>query len=653
MNPRFKEFYSSVEDLISYVKKYEEYLHNCNKKMKENHNSPAPVRDFKDNWILRVVEPVGKVTLEYGALDLFLKNMAEYQPIDLIDFEPNDKEARRKWITHLRLSNYFALFSFQHGNYLGNMNVVWKLPDPTERDTVRQVQVVNEIKQNIMKFSTRKMQKDFIDRYKACTGLQPVILRNMYMYLTEFEYQANSANAAEVDERFMKFLLESEDSDLIFDMRKNNGRPAEEKFKLFWKELNKYLDEKAAVHERRSNDKLYLPFAISVEDMRRQILERLPEGSEAPSVSWLKLNFSPGNMYKTTAKNYTGQYNVRFAVQQRLVRVQHLDSHYCAVLFSMLKEFACQMREYSSFQCMDDKAIIHLGEPGHPVSTGVRAHNSGPVGGCMKVVALDHDFHVGGIIPSVCFMNDIPENPKDSFYNGLLYVTVKDKVFQASSPLRHSTENVSMMRKCYSDDDVNLRTPVLIRYTDGGPDHRTTYKSVKICALLEFIALDLDMMVCARTAPCGSYANPAERTMSLLNLALQNVALERAAMSPDCEMQVKSACSLKKLRNLASQNRRLKEEYTQAVGASLDILKQRFKRLRWKGENVCVQEAASPEEMNALVELLKVLDENIQCNANLSNLQSKAIDAFLESHSRSRQYIFQVCTPYINIIFLK
>lgn len=115
-------------------------------------------------------------------------------------------------------------------------------------------------------------------------------------------------------------------------------------------------------------------------------------------------------------------------------------------------------------------------------------------------------------------------------------------------------------------------------------------------------------------------------------------------MSPDCEMQVKSACSLKKLRNLASQNRRLKEEYTQAVGASLDILKQRFKRLRWKGENVCVQEAASPEEMNALVELLKVLDENIQCNANLSNLQSKAIDAFLESHSRS-QYIFQVCTP--------
>ena len=94
--------------------------------------------------------------------------------------------------------------------------------------------------------------------------------------------------------------------------------------------------------------------------------------------------------------------------------------------------------------------------------------------------------------------------------------------------------------------------------------------------------------------------------MSLLNLALQNVALEIAAMSPDCEMQVKSACSLKKLRNLASQNQRLKEEYALAVGASLNILKERFKRLRWKEENVCVQETASPEEMNALVELLQV-----------------------------------------------
>ncbi|XP_061174856.1 uncharacterized protein LOC133183999 [Saccostrea echinata] len=107
-------------------------------------------------------------------------------------------------------------------------------------------------------------------------------------------------------------------------------------------------------------------------------------------------------------------------------------------------------------------------------------------------------------------------------------------------------------------------------------------------------------------------------------------------------MQVKSASSLKKLRNLGSKNQKLKEEYTQAVEVSLNILRERFKHLRWKGENVCVHDPASQEEMYALVEMLKVLDENIHCDANLSTLQSTAIDAFLESHSRSRQYSFQI-----------
>ncbi|XP_061174307.1 uncharacterized protein LOC133183363 [Saccostrea echinata] len=181
MNPQFKELYTSIEDLISHLKKYEEYLCDCNKKMKANHESTVPIRDLKDNWILRVIESVENVPVEYKALDLCVKDLAEYQPIDLIRFEPNDKEERRKWIKHLSLSSSVALYSFQYGNYLGNMNVLWKLPESTCRDTVKQVKVIDKIKRNILKFSTRKMQKDFIDRYKSCTGLQPVILRNMVL----------------------------------------------------------------------------------------------------------------------------------------------------------------------------------------------------------------------------------------------------------------------------------------------------------------------------------------------------------------------------------------------------------------------------------------------------------------------------------------
>jgi hypothetical protein len=63
---------------------------------------------------------------------------------------------------------------------------------------------------------------------------------------------------------------------------------------------------------------------------------------------------------------------------------------------------------------------------------------------------------------------------------------------------------------------------IMIQYTDGGPDHRSTYASVWIASIIQFIILDLDMFVTARTSPMGSWANPAERYMSHLNLALQN-----------------------------------------------------------------------------------------------------------------------------------
>lgn len=46
------------------------------------------------------------------------------------------------------------------------------------------------------------------------------------------------------------------------------------------------------------------------------------------------------------------------------------------------------------FQSLDDKAIIPVGNPDQPVSTGVRSHHGGIVCNDNKIVALDHDFHV-------------------------------------------------------------------------------------------------------------------------------------------------------------------------------------------------------------------------------------------------------------------
>ncbi|WAR02681.1 hypothetical protein MAR_009239 [Mya arenaria] len=45
---------------------------------------------------------------------------------------------------------------------------------------------------------------------------------------------------------------------------------------------------------------------------------------------------------------------------------------------------------------------------------------------------IDHDYHLAGIVSSVCLNVDIPESPRDLFYKGTIHVTIKDKVFQPS-----------------------------------------------------------------------------------------------------------------------------------------------------------------------------------------------------------------------------
>lgn len=72
--------------------------------------------------------------------------------------------------------------------------------------------------------------------------------------------------------------------------------------------------------------------------------------------------------------------------------------------------------------------------------------------------------------------------------------------------------------------------------TDGGPDHRVTFETVKLSLVQLFISLNLDMLVALRTAPNHSWMNPAERCMSVLNLALQHVALARNEMESKFEV---------------------------------------------------------------------------------------------------------------------
>ena len=336
------------------------------------------------------------------------------------------------------------------------------------------------------------------------------------------------------------YLLDMDDPDIILDLRKLNGKPSSSKFDVFWLELHNYLEEIGpAVQERRHGEAMYMPVAISVNHLREiisgKLKEKFPqEDIPIPSLEWVRLQFLPRNPYATTALRYTGKFNVRYAVQCRQLRHENPDSKYVAVILRYAKEFAILHSDIMLMISVDDKAIVPVGEPQLPVSTGVRGHNRSLVLGTSGTLkALDHNFHVAGIVPSVAFFPRIPSESRDSFFSGPVYVTLKDKVLQPSNAMHHATELNKIIKS-----NFRSKAPRIVLLISDGPDHRLTFLSVKVALIAMFLNLNLDMLTAIRSCPYQSWTNMAERVMSTLNLALQNVSLARTEMDPELEAKV-------------------------------------------------------------------------------------------------------------------
>ena len=208
-------------------------------------------------------------------------------------------------------------------------------------------------------------------------------------------------------------LFQLDDPEIIYDLRKLNGNPNSSSFDTFWDELGAYLEELTpAVDDRRHTETPHMPVAISLRHLRQLIKSEDESKLKIPSLEWLQLQFWSQNPYSTSALRHTGRLNFKFGVQVHLLRHIHVDARYMSMILRYLKEFCVQLHSLVNYVyiSVDDKAIIPVGEPGLPVSSGVRGHNrsivlaEGPSPG-----ALDHDFHVSGVVPSVSFVVDIPK----------------------------------------------------------------------------------------------------------------------------------------------------------------------------------------------------------------------------------------------------
>ena len=76
--------------------------------------------------------------------------------------------------------------------------------------------------------------------------------------------------------------------------------------------------------------------------------------------------------------------------------------------------------------------------------------------------------------------NDTPEEIRGSWYDGQVCILLKEGAFEQLSPVRHCTELSILLQEGV------VNRPVLFTYSDGGPDHRMTYLSVKLSLIAVF-----------------------------------------------------------------------------------------------------------------------------------------------------------------------
>ena len=102
---------------------------------------------------------------------------------------------------------------------------------------------------SIPTYHTRAMRRQFMDQVKLLSGSQvpPHVCRNKYRSLTG----DNSAEitSSEIDKR-IKLALETNDPDLIMNLRYLNSARLGDTFQVFIDEFIKYVDEITAADER-------------------------------------------------------------------------------------------------------------------------------------------------------------------------------------------------------------------------------------------------------------------------------------------------------------------------------------------------------------------------------------------------------------------
>ena len=640
---RMKHLNDAIRSIATGIDKYLAFMKANRERMNEIHNLMVPARKPSDGKSSEIRHIRGKargdvrIVNRYQKLQDHLSLKQDYEIVSLNDFLPMDRRHRYIYLDELTLSCNIEVYGYHPGSTKPSLWFVWKCPGPDQDKTNT---TIHAIEADLPMYNTRAMRRDFIDKFQLVAKLSPTILNGIYAYLSNDASVPSSTISKGTQER-LHVLLDTQNHNLVFDLREQNeGRPG--KYDEFWNEADKYLNELqlAAVDDRRHGTICHKSVAMSVPDFVNQIKQRMPEESCIPSTEWVYLQFMPRSRFASSAIHHTGRLKLRFMIQKRQYNTFHIDAHYAGATFLYFKHFAVKFRDHCALIFVDDKASICIGEPGVPIASVARGKKTIVQDG-IPLMAADHDTNTKcKVTPSTILIADIPESVSEgSFYRGQIVSILKDTIFQPSTPMRHAAE----IRKALSVSG-QLGKPLVLLFSDGGPDHRVTYPSVQLSLVALFLLDNTDVLLAVRCCPTRSYVNPVERWHSVMNLALQSFALSRDTMAEGFEDKMKKLTSMKEIRAAGHKTPAFMEACLQSLRPVHQNVKELLMRLELKGTQCKVEDPATDQLITELMDALHTCDDSISTDDTTAKaLQGKPrLQKFLNHCTTRRNYFFMV-----------
>lgn len=641
-SPAWAQFKEDIRSLYECLSGYSIFLDKQVMKMSEYHSSQQPARLISEHCTVIECTKTDSVLEVYSLLDSAVRQ-ANGQPVFFSEDEHLNEPfhsnfSRFNFLQKVHLSVTVDMFRYAPG---GSHTTVVCFVSVDSNRSAAQLQTetarfVATVLPKLPVFHTRAMKQNFKRKVENLAKIQPSVVDFLYK---ELAIDASVASHPDMQQRLHRIYLG--EYGLLQDLRvMNPGRPSG-LYDVFFGHLECVVNTVTAEDERRHNV-AHISQWISLKDLVAQAAILCPPGTLIPSCALVRLQFTPRNPYANTALTFTSRYNVQYKIQRRQLRVSHPDDHFCAALLRYIKTMAITLGPACKLYFCDDKAKVPLGEPDVYLSTGVRGKCClAPVNSILG--AADHDVNKkGSLTPSVLLDCDIPESADKSFVQGQVSVFLNDSIFQASSPFRHAVQLIKRIR------EKGEIPAVLLKFSDGGTDHRNNVQSVQCSLICIFKELDLELLVAARCAPGQSWTNPVERVMSVLNLGLQNCSLSRTACDDDIEKIIRKCNGMEDVRKAEIENPGLRDAWSASIQEVQQVIRSRFERLSLKDTRVVTQDPVSDADILSV----KVHLEKLFPDLDLNRLQ-KAVVAknsifqnWVERHCRQRMYCFQIrkCT---------